>query len=184
MIQVIKDIIWGWQCKRAIKKANKLSELLGMKYYVIYMNGSLKVVPKRTIRELVAKHRFRKGVKVVSQASGEIRDNAELEACEEIAGYLRPKYDTEAVFSAEGEERNRLVVMYAADIALYHMIAAMPQKMGSEIRKERYERAVKWLEGVQAGKIIPDLPLATDEDGTPTGDLLIFGSQKQLRHNW
>lgn len=64
MIQVIKDIIWGWQCKRAIKKANKLSKLLGMKYYVIYMNGSLKVVPKRTIRELVAKHRFRKGVKV------------------------------------------------------------------------------------------------------------------------
>ena len=54
MIQVIKDIIWGWQCKRAIKKANKLSKLLGMKYYVIYMNGSLKVVPKRTIRELVA----------------------------------------------------------------------------------------------------------------------------------
>ena len=48
-------------------------------------------------------------LKVVSQASGEIRDNAELEACEEIAGYLRPKYDTEAVFSAEGEERNRLV---------------------------------------------------------------------------
>lgn len=45
MIQVIKDIIWGWQCKRAIKKANKLSKLLGMKYYVIYMNGSLKVVP-------------------------------------------------------------------------------------------------------------------------------------------
>mgnify|MGYP000756016744 FL=1 len=64
MIQVIKDIIWGWQCKRAIKKANRLSELLGMKYYVIYMNGSLKVVPKRTIRELVAKRRFRKGVKV------------------------------------------------------------------------------------------------------------------------
>ena len=100
-------------------------------------------------------------LKVVSQASQEIRDNA-----------------------AEGGNRNRLVVMYAADIALYHMIAAMPQKMGSEIRKERYERAIKWLEGVQAGKIIPDLPLATDEDGTPTGDLLIFGSQKQLRHNW
>lgn len=30
-------------------------------------------------------------LKVVSQASQEIRDNAELEACEEIAGYLRPK---------------------------------------------------------------------------------------------
>ena len=57
-------------------------------------------------------------LKVVSQASQEIRDNAELEACEEIAGYLRPKYDTEAVFSAEGENRNRLVVMYAADAVM------------------------------------------------------------------
>lgn len=56
--------------------------------------------------------------------------------------------------------------------------------MGSEIRKERYERAIKWLEGVQAGKIIPDLPLAIDSDGMPSGDLLIFGSQQQLHHNW
>lgn len=123
-------------------------------------------------------------LKVVSQASQEVRDNAEMEACEEIAGYLRPKYDTEAIFTAEADSRNRLVVMYAADIALYHMVAALPQKMGSEIRKERYERAIKWLEGVQAGRIIPDLPLATDEEGAPTGDLLLFGSQRQLRHNW
>ncbi len=64
MIQVIKDIIWGWRCKRAVRKADRLSKLFGMKYLVVYMNGSLKVVPKRTIRELVAKHRFRKGVKV------------------------------------------------------------------------------------------------------------------------
>lgn len=35
MIQLIKDIIWEWQCKRAIKKANELSKLFGMKYYVI-----------------------------------------------------------------------------------------------------------------------------------------------------
>lgn len=33
MIQLIKDIIWEWQCKRAIKKANELSKLFGMKYY-------------------------------------------------------------------------------------------------------------------------------------------------------
>ncbi len=64
MIQVIKDIIWGWRCKRAVRKADKLSKLFGMKYLVVYMNGSLKVVPKRTIRELMAKHRFRKGVKM------------------------------------------------------------------------------------------------------------------------
>lgn len=123
-------------------------------------------------------------LKVISQASAENRANAELEAREEISGYLRPRYDCGAVFSAEGGGRNRLVVMYACDIALYHMSASLPQKMGAEIREERYKRAVEWLEGVQAGKIIPDLPLAVDGNGEPSGGLLAFGSQKPLRHNW
>lgn len=123
-------------------------------------------------------------LKVISQVSAENRANAEVEAREEISGYLRPKYDCEAVFAAEGNQRNRLVVMYTCDIALYHMSAAMPQKMGSEIREERYKRAIQWLEGVQAGKIIPDLPLAVDEEGNSTGNAFLYGSQPQLRHNW
>ena len=86
-------------------------------------------------------------LKVVSQVSTENRTNAEMEAQEEIAGYLRPKYDCTAIFSTEGGVRNKLVVMYCCDIALYHMAASLPQKMGMEIRKERYERAIKWLGG-------------------------------------
>lgn len=123
-------------------------------------------------------------LRVISQVSGENRDNAELEAVEEISGYLRPKYDCEKVFTATGEERNQLIVMYTCDIALYHMSASMPQKMGSEIRKERYERAVKWLEGVQSGKIVPDLPQVLNEDGDPANTGFVYGSQKKLRHNW
>lgn len=123
-------------------------------------------------------------LKVVSQVSTENRANAETEAVEEIAGYLRPKYDTDAIFNTSGDDRNRLIVMYTCDIAIYHMAASVPQKMGMEIRKERYERAIKWLEGVQAGKIVPDLPLATDESGNPTGIPFVYGSQKKLHHNW
>lgn len=123
-------------------------------------------------------------LKVISQVSAENRANAEAEAQEEISGYLRPKYDCKAVFSAEDNGRNKLVVMYTCDIALYHMSAAMPQKMGSEVREERYKRAIQWLEGVQAGKIIPDLPLAVDEEGNNTGNAFLYASQPQLRHNW
>ena len=123
-------------------------------------------------------------LKVVSQVITENRSNAETEAIEEMAGYLRPKYDTIAVFSAQGDKRNRLVVMYTCDIAIYHMAASTPQKMGMEIRKERYERAIKWLEGVQAGKIVPDLPLSTDENGEVTGMPLKYGSQKKQRYHW
>lgn len=123
-------------------------------------------------------------LRVISQVSTDNRAGAEVEAIEEIAGYLRPKYDTDAIFSATGAGRNRLVVMYACDIAIYHMAASAPSKMGMEIRKERYERAIKWLEGVQAGKIIPDLPQTTDENGDPAGFLFKFNSQKKLKHNW
>jgi phage gp36-like protein len=120
---------------------------------------------------------------VVTQASKETRTGAEAEAQEEISSYLRPTYDVEAIFSAEGDERNRLIVMYTADIALYHMTASQPQRMGSEVRKERYDRAIKWLEGVQAGKIVPDLPRPTEEDGT-TPTETVFMTEPKLRHNW
>lgn len=122
-------------------------------------------------------------LKVISQSSPENIENAEVEAIEEMAGYLRPVYDTEAVFSATGDDRNRLIVMYTADIALYHLAASQPQKMGSEIRKERYERAIKWLEGVQAGKIVPDLPLMNTDDSTASVGTSFYSSPK-LRHDW
>ena len=122
-------------------------------------------------------------LKVISRASEENRANAELEAIEEISGYLRPVYDCNAIFSAEGDARNLLIVMYTADIALYHLVASQPQRMGAEIRKERYERAVRWLEGVQAGKIIPDLPTVEEDDHSSSFGI-IFHSEPRLRHNW
>lgn len=123
-------------------------------------------------------------MKVVSQSSQEVRTNAELEAQEEVCGYLRPKYDTRSIYEAEGEARNRQIVMITADIALYHMVSAMPQKMGSEVRQERYERAIKWLEGVAKGAIVPDLPMAkSEDDGQPVGSFMVK-SEPPLRHNW
>lgn len=122
--------------------------------------------------------------KVISQADPVTVANAEVEAVEEMSGYLRPVYDTEAIFSATGNDRNRLVVMYAADIALYHLSAALPQKMGAEIRKERYDRAIKWLEGVQAGRIVPDLPLIEDTDGNGAAVGTSWHLAPKLNHDW
>lgn len=87
MIRLIKDLIFAWRNKRAVKKAGKLSRLFGMncranegngacsdcrvqptmrccEVLVIFLNRGLKVVPKQTVRELVRKRRFRKGVTV------------------------------------------------------------------------------------------------------------------------
>ena len=112
--------------------------------------------------------------------------NAEAEAKEEICSYLRPKYDCEAIYAAEGEARNRLIVMYTVDVALYHLSASTQQRMGAEVRKERYERAIKWLEGVARGFIIPDLPLAgsgsNGVDNSPSS--FSYGCEKKQHYSW
>ncbi len=64
MIQLIKDIIFGWRYKRAVKKALKVQSLTGRKQFVIMYNGKPVVVSKRKIRSLVSTHYFRKGVTV------------------------------------------------------------------------------------------------------------------------
>ncbi|MBR6639855.1 MAG: DUF1320 family protein [Muribaculaceae bacterium] len=125
-------------------------------------------------------------LKVISQVSEEVRAAAEAQAQAEIAGYLNPKFDTEKIFGSN-DARQPLIVMYTCDIALYHMSASLPGKMGTEIRKERYERAIKWLEGVANGKIVPTgLPLATVI--TSTGERPIgstrYSSDKKQRNIW
>lgn len=115
--------------------------------------------------------------KVIAQASPEIRANAGMEAIEEISGYLRPKFDCARIFSARGAERNRQLLMYACDIALYHMSSSLPNQMGMAIRKERYEQALDWLRRVQEGTVLPDLPIATDEGGNAAAPSIRYGSE-------
>lgn len=122
---------------------------------------------------------------IFSQSTPEKREKAEKMAIEEIAGYLRSRYDTGLIFSAVGDNRNDVIVMHACDITLYHLVSWLPGKMGREIRKERYERAVKWLEEVQAGKVTPNLPTYTGEDGEEDiNNPVKWGSEKSNTYIW
>jgi len=64
MIERIRQYVFAWRYRRAVRKAKELAGLFGMRYYVISLNDKLKVVPKQTIKELVRRKRFRKGVTV------------------------------------------------------------------------------------------------------------------------
>lgn len=64
VMRKIKTIIWAIRFKRAKRKADKLASDFGVRYLVLYMNGKLKVVPKKTIKTLVHQGRFKKGVKI------------------------------------------------------------------------------------------------------------------------
>jgi phage gp36-like protein len=109
-----------------------------------------------------------KSLDVVEQSDSENRERAESYAIEEMKGYLRAArsrntgvlpYDVNAAFEATGAQRNPQLVMYGCDIALYHLISWLPQRLGFEIREIRYNNAIEWLENVQAGKVILDIPM-------------------------
>lgn len=124
-------------------------------------------------------------LKILQQSSPEKRHLAEQAAEEEISGYLRGRYDVKKVFSQTGIDRNMQIVIYYCDIALYHLISWLPGKMGTEIREERYKRAVEWLEKVSAGKTIPDLPLPTGPNGEEdTYNPIRYGSGQKNNYDW
>ena len=89
---------------------------------------------------------------LIQQSDEENLRHAEEMAQEEMAGYLRPRYDVGRIFARRGTERNMQIVMFLCDITLYHLVSWLPQKMGYEIREIRYRRAIEWLQGVQSGK--------------------------------
>lgn len=115
-------------------------------------------------------------------------DDAIVEICEdraiaEMRGYLSARYDVDDIFSAEGAARNQLILMMAIDIAVYHLFSIHnPQKM-SQIRKDRYERAVEWLKQVAGFKITIDgAPKLPEEELKQNSPWLMSSNPKRTNH--
>ncbi|EJW99456.1 protein containing DUF1320, partial [gut metagenome] len=80
----------------------------------------------------------------------------EDQAISEMKSYLGHFYDTEEIFSQRGDRRHPLILMMCLDIAIYHIFCIHnPYKM-SDIRKDRYDRAVAWMKEVAKGMITID----------------------------
>ena len=97
--------------------------------------------------------------------------------------YLRPRYDTDRIFAAEGSERNALVLENTKIVTVWNLIKLSNVETIYEIWKERYDRVIKYLEGVAAGTRTPSLPLLTDEKGEVRIKMRC-GSNSKFRHSF
>lgn len=105
-----------------------------------------------------------------------------------MSGYLFQYYDTEAIFSTTGSERNLTLLRHLKGIVLFDIYTRRTKQI-NEVAKLRYDEAMLWLEKVSAGKIKPDLPLKTidtDGDGTPDtpATFMKLGSRKNYQNGW
>ena len=98
-------------------------------------------------------------------------------AIEEVKSYLK-KYDTVVIFAAVGAARNPLILETTKTVALWYIIRLSNVDIIFTQAKDRYDRAIKWLEGVRDGTIVPDLPHATAPDGGAVASFSIKSNRK------
>lgn len=93
-----------------------------------------------------------------------------IEICEdravaEMRSYMNKTYDCNTIFSATGDDRHALILMFAIDITVYHIFCQHNPYKIAKIRQDRYDRAVEWLKGIMKGDITIDgAPLLPEED--------------------
>ncbi len=86
------------------------------------------------------------------------------QAIDEMAGYLSARYDTDAIFAATGDNRNKLLAMLCKDITLYHLHAVGNPNQMPDLRVKRYDDAINTLKRIQKGEVNPPgLPLIETE---------------------
>ena len=95
-------------------------------------------------------------------------DKIELQAAQDMKAYINVRYDADALFGNMPE----VVKMYLVDILLYHLHSRISPDHIPQLRIDRYNEAVKWLEKIAGGFINPDWPAKDDKTGKP----IRFGS--------
>jgi len=122
---------------------------------------------------------------VVEQSEETNRTKAEASAIAYFKGYLRGRYDVEALFALTGDNRPAELVLFLMDEVLYTLHSTLPGNMVPEIRQLRKENLDKWLLNIQKGIVQPDFGLITDEDGnTDLGNPVKYGGNKKLGSTW
>ena len=61
MIKLIKELIFAYRFKRAVKKANRFHHLTHRKYMVLVINRRLEILSKQELKKFIAGGVFRKG---------------------------------------------------------------------------------------------------------------------------
>jgi hypothetical protein len=64
MIRQIKQWYYHRQIKKLIRQANEMAKLTGYRYMIIWWQGQPRLVRKKELKNLIARHYFRKGTTI------------------------------------------------------------------------------------------------------------------------
>lgn len=94
-------------------------------------------------------------IDAITRDQDNILEKASKAAVQQAKGYLS-RFDINALFSAEGGDRDDVLVMYVKDLAAWHFIALANANINAEMLRLRYEDAIRELGKIQTAKVVPD----------------------------
>ncbi len=121
----------------------------------------------------------------ITEGNDEIVYQAIEAAIQEVKSFLSETlYDTVAIFSATGTDRNALLLAHTKTIAKWYIVELCNADIIQEQAKDRYDRAISWLTKLSKGTValneLPTISITTTESET---DTFGFGSRTKFNHD-
>lgn len=118
----------------------------------------------------------------VTNGDDSIIETVIAENIDKMKGHLNVYYDADAVFSAEGSDRNLTVLMYLKMIVIYRLYKRKANLLDDDTISD-FEEAIEWLHNVAKGVVAINLPKKNTT--TDTGDGFIkFGSNNKYKNRF
>ncbi|CAA0260231.1 phage protein Gp36 family protein [Tenacibaculum maritimum] len=120
----------------------------------------------------------------IIELDDDILDKAEKRAIKVMKSHLNARYDVENIFNKTLDQRDEAILGYCLDITLMYLYRIGNPRKVPVYRKEAYDDAMIWLEGVKEGSIVPDdLPLKLNDKGENIKADFRFGSKKKRQNH-
>lgn len=133
----------------------------------------------------------------ITEGNDDLVAQALAAAEEEAKSYLTPNinklesldgrilYDTAVIFSAEGLDRNALILQHCLTLAKFHIATLCNADFIYEQAKERYDRAIDWFNKLSKGSLVlTSLPQITLDDTNSTRQPFSSGSREKFNHEY
>lgn len=131
-------------------------------------------------------------INIITEGDDEIVLQAIEAAIDEVESYLtapskldnpalRTIYDVDAIFKAEGDDRNALILRHTITIAKWYIVELCNADIIYEQARQRYDRAIDFLEKLRKGELeLGSLPTISldEEQASPVR----MGSNPKFRH--
>lgn len=118
----------------------------------------------------------------ITECDSSITNSAISSAIAEAKSYLSTRYDVDAIFFAEGENRDPLILDFVKTIAVWRVIKLSNPDVIYERYRELYKDVIDYLTKVSKGELNLDLPRLKSDTGEISGGSLQINSNPKFKH--